>query len=423
MNASSAEATAKRSRFLWPICAALLLLGCALRIVPWTSHHGMGYDESWYRKFLLILDEQGLSAYPDICSAYLQDGEAETTIAKVPPVRALFVVSGLIWKRLEFGSAPPADLSTDAGVAGDPALISLHRIATLFGCLALLPAWAFARRLFPGREALAALALFACSPLLIHTSQHGLVDGVYGTCALFVLWTLFESLREKAHRGWLAGFSISFALLILAKENSIFVGIAVAGMMLFSRRLGLAPAGLRHWAAAVIGGLTALVFLSWAAGGFRTMVDVYLLFIHKVQVLPYAHETGRGPWSRYLVDLMLFTPVTLCFALGGSFRTLGGDRRAIVLLLFLGITYAIMCSVPNGMNLRYTTIWEFPLRALAAVQAGALASRFARPGLALTIVIAVLCVLDLRQYHHFFVTYRLYELAPEYLLRASDILK
>jgi hypothetical protein len=424
MMAPPTEGAEKRaSPPLWPLLAAIFLLGCALRIVPWTSYHGLGYDESWYRRYVILLDEHGFTAYPDICSAYLQDGQAETTIAKVPPVRALFVVSGLIWKRLEFGSAPPSDVTAAEGVASDPGLISLHRIATLFGCLALIPAWALGRRLFPEREALAALALFACSPLLVHTSQHGLVDGVYGTCALFVLWTLFESLREKAHPAWLAGFGFSFALLVLAKENALFVGLAVTGIMLLSRPLGLAPAGLRHWAAAMVGGLAALTFLSWAAGGFRTMVDVYLLFIHKVQIMPYAHETGKGPWSRYLVDLMLFTPLTLCFALGGAFRTLCEDRRAGVLLLFLGITYAIMCSVPNGMNLRYTTIWEFPLRALATVQAGALAARFARRGLALAIVVSLLCAVDIGQYHHFFVTYRLYELAPEYLLRASEIIK
>jgi hypothetical protein len=49
-----------------------------------------------------------------------------------------------------------------------------------------------------------------------------------------------------------------------------------------------------------------------------------------------------------------------------------------VLLLFLAITYVAMCNVRYGMNLRYTTIWEFPLRALAVVQLSVLAARFAR---------------------------------------------
>jgi len=423
MHDSMMDPAALRHRTPWALVAALLLLGCALRIVPWTSFQGMGYDESWYRKYLLALDEHGLAAYPDVCTAYLQDGEAGTTIAKVPPLRVLFVTGGWLWKRLEFGSAPPANLDAPDGIARDPALISLHRVATLFGCLALVAAWAFARRLLGEREALAVLALFACSPLLIHMSQHPLVDGLYGTCALFAFWTLVESLRAKAHPAWLAGFAGSFALLVLAKENALFVGFAIAGVLLFARPLGLGAATWRHWAAAAIGGLVALTVMTWAAGSFRMMIDVYLLFIRKVQALPYAHQTGDGPWSRYLVDLMIFTPLTLCCALGGAFHTLRGDRRAGVLLLFLAITYVAMCNVRYGMNLRYTTIWEFPLRALAVVQIGVLAARFARPRLVLTILVALLCAVDLAQYRRFFVTYRLYELPTENLLRAEKMLK
>lgn len=407
-----------------PLLAVLLLLaGCALRIVPWASNHDMGYDESFYRRYLLMLDAHGLTAYPDVCAAYLQDGSADTTFAKVPPLRAVFVVCGLAWKRFAFGSAPPADLNAPNGMASDPALISLRRIAMLFGCLTLWPAWGLARRLFRQREALAVLALFVCSPLMIHTSQHGFVDGVFGAGALFALWTLVESLREKAHRGWLIGFAASFALTVIAKESALFVGLAIAGILLFSRRLGLGRATFLHWGAAVIGGLAALAVLCVAAGGLRTMLDVFLLFIHKVQVLPYAHETGRGPWYRYLVDFMVFTPVTLCFALGGAFLTLNGDRRAAVLLLFLAVTYVVMGNIENGMNLRYTTIWEFPLRALAIVQVAALAARFRRPAWALTVLTLLLCAVDLRQYHEFFVAHTVSDLASQYLLRAVEILK
>ena len=46
--------------------------------------------------------------------------------------------------------------------------------------------------------------------------------------------------------------------------------------------------------------------------------------------LPYAHATGDGPWSRYLIDLMILTPVTLCFALGGGFRALSEEVLASV---------------------------------------------------------------------------------------------
>ena len=418
------ETTTPSSKLkLWILAALLLLIGFAVRIVPWTSFQGMAYDESWYRKYVHALDQGGLAAFPDICTAYLADGGDAQTIAKVPPLRVLFVTAGYWWKCAEFGDAPPADLNAEGGPARDPALISLHRVATFFGCLGVLIAWIFSRRMLGEIEGFAVLALSACSPLLIHTSQHGLIDGVYGTCALLALWTLWKSMRDRAHPAWLAAFAISFSLLVLAKENALFPAAAIAVLLLFGHRLNFGTADRRHWLAAIAGGLLAIVLITFAAGGLRTMIDVYLLFIRKVQALPYAHETGDGPWSRYLIDLMILTPVTLCFALGGGFRALRDDRRALGLLVFIAVSYIVMCNVRYGMNLRYTTIWDFPLRSLAALQAVALVARFRHSRALLAVVIAGLCAIDLAQYRHFFVKYRLYELPTEDLLRAEKMAK
>jgi hypothetical protein len=408
---------------LWSIAALLLLFGCALRIVPWTSFNGMSYDESWYRKYVLALDRDGLSAYPDICAAYLEDGKDEKTIAKVPPMRVLFVTAGWLWKRVAFGDAAPADLNAGADPRCDPALISLHRIATLFACLGLVVAWIFARRLFSETEALAVLALSATSPLLIHTSQHAMIDGVFATCALLALWTLWESMKSDAHRAWLFAFGGSFALLVLAKESAFFAAIGCAALMVIGYRAGFGRADRRQWCAAILGGLFALAILSVAAGGFQSMLDVYLLLVRKAQSLGYAQRTGDGPWSRYLVDLMILTPAVLCCALGGGFRALREDRRALGLLVFLAVTYVVMCNVRYGMNLRYTTIWDFPLRSLAALQIAALVARLPHRQTFFAMAIAILCALDLAQYRQFFVKHRLYELPTEDLLRAESMLK
>jgi hypothetical protein len=230
-------------------------------------------------------------------------------------------------------------------------------------------------------------------------------------------------MRERAHPAWLVAVSFSFTLLILAKEIALFPAAALSTLMLFGPSIGFGSSDRRHWFAAITGGLTAIALLSAAAGSFRTLLDVYMLFVRKAQTLTFAHETGDGPWSRYLVDLMILTPATLCFALGGGFRALREDRRALGLLVFVAISYAAMCNVRYGMNLRYTTIWDFPLRSLAAIQAVALVARFRKLRLLLSVLIAGLCAIDLAQYHHFFVTYRLYELPTEDLLRAEKMVK
>ncbi len=407
----------------WWLTALVLLLGCALRIVPWTSFDGLGYDESYYRKYLHALDQHGLAAYPEICAAYLADGADAETSAKVPPTRALFVVAAWAWKRAEFGGTPPGDLDTPAGFATDPARIALHRVATHFGCLALFAAWGFAQRLLGGVAALGALALFACSPLLIHMSQHALVDGLHAACALLALWTLWESMREEANPAWLPGYGLSFGCMVLVKENAFFSAIGFAVLMLVAKRTGIGVADRRHWFAAISGGLLAVSALAIAAGDVPTLFRIYELLVGKAQALAYAQATGDGAWSRYLVDLMIFTPATLCFAIGGGFHSAREGRRGLILLLFIAATYLVMCNVRYAMNLRYTTIWVFPLCTLAAIQAAVFAARFRRSHRVLATIIGALCLIDLAQYRQFFVKHRLYELPTADLLRAERMLK
>jgi hypothetical protein len=407
---------------LWSIAALLLLFGCALRIVPWTSFHGMSYDESWYRKYVLALDRDGLTAYPEICAAYLEDGKDDKTIAKVPPCAS--------------SSSPPAGsgnarLGMPRRLTSMPALIhaAIPRSSPciVFPTPLRLPSVSSSpdlrARLFSEAEALAVLALSATSPLLIHTSQHAMIDGVSATCAVLALWTLWESMKPNAHRAWLFAFGGSFALLVLAKESAFFPAVGCAALMVVGHRVGFGRADRRQWIAAILGGLFALAILSIAAGGFQPMLDVYLLLVRKAQSLGYAQRTGDGPWSRYLVDLMILTPAVFCCALGGGFRALREDRRALGLLVFLGVTYLVMCNVRYGMNLRYTTIWDFPLRSLAALQIAALVARLPHRQMFFAAAIAILCALDLAQYRQFFVNHRLYELPTEDLLRAESILK
>jgi hypothetical protein len=68
-------------------------------------------------------------------------------------------------------------------------------------------------------------------------------------------------------------------------------------------------------------------------------------------------------------------------------------------------------------------MWELPLCFLAASYLVALFARFRRPDLWLALSIMVLCAFDLRQYQILFVKFGLYELVPEGLLRALQILK
>ena len=107
-------------------------------------------------------------------------------------------------------------------------------------------------------------------------------------------------------------------------------------------------------------------------------MEIYRLLVIKAQTLTYAIKTGDGPWHRYLIDMLIVSPLVLLLAIGGVFTQLKKDRAYLYLALFVAFTYAFMCNVRYAMNLRYATIWDLPLCALALGQLGDLTEVFGR---------------------------------------------
>ena len=168
-------------------------------------------------------------------------------------------------------------------------------------------------------------------------------------------------------------------------------------------------------------GLTALIML---AGGTENFIHIYQLLVSKAQVLQYAILTGDGPWYRYIVDYLLVSPVVLLLAIGAIFSTARESRPLLYLTAFIACSYVLMCNVKYGMNLRYTTIWDMPLRLLAYTQLAGVTRRFGpRQPLVLGGLVVALCAYELRQYVIFFHDCAMYELIPFGLLSALKILK
>jgi hypothetical protein len=158
-------------------------------------------------------------------------------------------------------------------------------------------------------------------------------------------------------------------------------------------------------------------------GSLGTTLHIYQLLVSKAAVLSYAIKTGDGPWYRYLVDLSLVSPIILLLAFGAIFTLKRTDSAEIFLISFLAATFLVMSSVQHGMNLRYTNMWDLPLRFLAVSYLVRRFAPFRRADLWLALAVVVLCAFDLRQYQILFVQFGLYELVPEGLLRALQILK
>lgn len=390
--------------------SALILIlvgGIFLRVYQSSAFKGVGFDEGLYRAYVNALIKGGLTAYPDIVDRYI---EVQRTLVGsiLPPLRFLYIFVAYLW-HLAFGTE---------------ALRSLHQVASCFSILTFLLATVFAWRLKGRAFALGVAALMACAPTQLHVAQHALVDGFFTFWALLALWLLWENLQSPRNWQLQIGYLLSLSLLVLTKENSFFVWSALVVLIVANRWLAFGNVSRELVLATFIGPLLGVVTLVFLSGGITTLITSYQLSVSKNFQLPYAILTGDGPWHRYLVDLLLVSPVVLLLAIGAIFRLDRGQRPELFMAIFIGVSYLIMCNLKYGMNLRYANMWDMPLRVLALSQLLALL-RSAGPWRKRLIAIAVaaICASELREYVVLFVQYPLYELVTEGLLRALHILK
>jgi hypothetical protein len=417
-------APAPSVRGLWLLAVLILAAGLLVRVWPSAGFTGTGFDEALYRDNVIKLDRVGAFHYPEICQLYIADQRDPAMITKLPPTRFFYIYTSWLWKRVEFGNALPVSPKTLGFAERDPALLSLHRVACLFSCLGLIVSGLAAWRMLGLRALPGVLALVAFSPLQIHLGQHALIDGVFTFWATLNLWLLWENLQQPNNRRLLVAFAASLAIMVLTKENSFFVYLALCGLIATNPWTKCGYVTPRLLTVMLAGPALGVVVLVLFAGGPAPFLEIYRLLVSKAQNLDYAIKTGDGPWYRYLVDLLILSPVVFVLAIGGLFTQVRGSRPFIYFVAFIAFSYLIMCNVRYGMNLRYASIWDLPIRALAAAQVGFIASRFGkRQALVASLAIVALCAYDLRQYFIFFVDGRLYELVTGGLLQVVKILK
>ena len=402
------ESTGARTLSL-PILLGLILvaiLGIFMRVYPSASFRGLGYDEGLYRGYVTDLINHGVTSYPDFAEHYVETQQKLPTVI-LPPTRFLYIFCAYLWHQ----------------ITGADALLSLHRVSSLFSVLLFFAAGAFAWRLAGPVWSLGVFALMSCAPTQIHMAQHALIDGFFAFWATLCLWLLWENLRRPNDPLRLLLFAGSLALMVLTKENAAFAYVGLLVLLGANRWLRYGMITRPLLLATIAGPLAGLVTLIFLCGSAETFVMTYRLVVTKASVLPYAIATGDGPWYRYLVDLLLASPVIFLLAWAGIFRLKFDDKQSLYLLTFVVATYLVMCNIRYGMNLRYTNMWDMPLRYLALGCIVDITRNFRRREMLLVVAVLLLCAIDLRQYYIFFVQHDLYELVTAGLLRALQILK
>jgi len=374
---------------------------------PQPAFNKIGFDEGLYREYVNALGKEGLGGYPDIVQGYI-DVQKDLPGSILPPLRFLYIFTAYAWH----------------SIFGTEALEALYQVAAFFSILTLVLATGFVWRVRGSTWAIAIAALMAVAPTQLHMSQHALVDGFFTFWALLVLWLFWENLQAPRDWRWLVGYIAALALLVLTKENSFFVWVALVALLVTNRWLQFGTVTRELVIATALGPILGVVVLIFLAGGIDIFVQSYQLSVGKNFQLRYAILTGDGPWYRYLIDLLLVSPIVLILALGTLFRLDRTMKSELFMSIFITASYLLMCNVKYGMNLRYANMWDLPLRFLAFSQIVVLASlaKSYRAAIIASVVV-LLAVIEFHQYIVLAVRYPLYELITHDLLQALQILK
>ena len=401
-----------------------LVLGTFLRLPPDTFSAGgslhaiaalhpqpgfkqVGFDEGLYRSYVDSLIAGGIGSYPDIVDQY-REVQKKLPGSILPPMRFLYIGTAYAWHQI-FGSE---------------ALAALKQVAAFFSILTLLLSALFVWRVKGAVWSVAVTIMMAVAPTQLHMSQHALVDGFFTFWATLALWLFWENLRTIRDWRWLAGYALALMSLVLTKENSFFVWLGIVVLLVANRWLLFGTTTRELVAATILGPLLGVVVLVFLAGGISPMVETYQLSVSKNYQLTYAILTGDGPWHRYIVDILLVSPIIGLLVVAKLFQLRLPEKPELFFAVFIVSTYLVMCNLKYGMNLRYANMWDLPLRFLAFSMVITLTSRLGRYASIATVgAVAVICAAELRQYILMFVQFPMYELVSEGLLRALHILK
>jgi hypothetical protein len=399
--------TTDKPEIKWIIAVLMALAaGVLLRMIPFAGFGGTGFDENLYRVYVDGLTAQGLLNYSKIVEDYIAY-QKTLPHSILPPMRFLYIFAGWTWK----------------SITGCDSLTALHHVASLFSILTLPVAFGFAYRLGGRVAGLCVLVLMAFAPTQLHMSQHALVDGFFAFWALLVIWLLWENLQRHSP-ALLIAYTTGLMLLVMTKENWAFVMTAIACVFVINSWIKFGVITRPLLICTATGPFLGACMLIVLAGGMENFFETYILSVSKNYTLPYAIKTGDGPWHRYLVDLLLVSPVVLLLAIGAAFQIQFRNKPGIYLITFIAGSYLIMCNLKYGMNMRYTNMWDMPLRYLAAGQLTTLSIYFGKyRTLFVAASVIIISALELQQYYRMFVEFPMYEMVTEGLLRALRILK
>jgi hypothetical protein len=383
----------------------ILAIGIFLRAWPSASFKGIGIDERNYATYVEKGVKYGLSNYGRVIDEFIAS-QVRQEQSLIPATRI-----GFIWPTIllaSFGKLDP--------------LHALRLMSRGSAILLLIATGVLGYRFGGVRQMLVVTTLMAVAPLQIFLAQRALGDAYFAFLAVLCAWFFLENLQAPRSLGWLVAYGVAFVLLVLTKENAIFVCVALVGtwICLFAARIGRPSFGLLL--VTLIAGTLAVIILASLLGGLGEWI-MFCRMYAKGFAGPYAVQFQGGAWYRYLVDFTLLSPCIVALMFGRIFKIDHESPLDLFWALLLGFSFLAMSTPPYGMSLRYAAYWDLPLRWLAASQVLQLSEKFHRikPLFILAGLILILAAVDLFQYWRYFVHGGIYDPVTFQLIYASKL--
>jgi hypothetical protein len=168
-----------------------------------------------------------------------------------------------------------------------------------------------------------------------------------------------------------------------------------------------------------------VLILASLLGGIVEWITFYRMYAQRSGRIPYVIQFQDGAWYRYLIDFTVLSPCVVALVFGRIFDINKQSRADLFWALFIGFSFLAMSGVRYGMSLRFAAYWDEPLRWLAGSQLIVLGSRLSARGRGPILIgaMTLVMVVDLAQYHRFFVRAQIYDPVSSHLLRASKLVK
>lgn len=387
----------------------LLLLAIVVTLISFTFRHitfAYQSDEGLYLRYSTEVAQEGLKAFRNIFRDYFSNPEHRIT---QNPLRVGFIILSSLWLKL-FGYS----------------MFHLAYLSLFSYCIFLFLSFYFTKKYFGHELALLFTFLLAFSPINMAMARRALVDSTSNLFVLSSVLLFFENSKKKSTFKTLL-FMATYSFAILIKESTATLSLFFMFYILVKKRLFVKEIKLSDILFITVLPFTiAGIVYIFLAGGLTAFFAAARSVVSSVKVNPYAIYFCAGPWFRYLIDFIVLSPWVFILAVGFCFYyfTTNNERKEEIIYFFVFSLSLLFIHTFLIKNIRYIMIIDFPMRLFAVLMLNKLA-QFVYKEKASSIhllLVAIIAILDYRNFYHLFVKWGIYDPVSCWLLQATHII-